>query len=80
MVLPLSAVLVYSLVGPSMSRAAVGTMMLTVPLAARCWQSRHQQILVATGSAVRRKRTAPQSLVSAVYLQGELTGGHMFSR
>ena len=60
MVLPLSAVLVYSLVGPSMSRAAVGTMMLTVPLAARCWQSRHQQILVATGSAERRKRTAPQ--------------------
>jgi hypothetical protein len=36
MVLPLSAVLVYSVVGPSMSRAAVGTMMLTVPLAARC--------------------------------------------
>lgn len=60
MVLPLSAVLVYSLVGPSMSRAAVGTMMLTVPFDARCWQSRHQQILVATGSAERRKRTAPQ--------------------
>jgi hypothetical protein len=34
--------------------------MFTKPLADMRWQSRHQQTLVASGSAERRKRTAPQ--------------------
>jgi len=51
---PLLAVLVNSLSCPEISSAAVGTSILTVPLADMCWQSRHQQILIASGSAERR--------------------------
>jgi hypothetical protein len=58
--LPLSAVLSNSLICPETSIAAVGTIKFTMPLADVCWQSRHQQTLVANGSAERRKRTAPQ--------------------
>jgi hypothetical protein len=46
-------VLVNSLSSPEISSALVGTTTLTVPLAAKCWQSRHQQIRVLSGSAVR---------------------------
>lgn len=52
--LPLSAVLANSLTCPEISSAAVGTSKFTRPLADRRWQSRHQQILVASGSPVRR--------------------------
>jgi hypothetical protein len=58
--LPLSAVLSNSLTRPEISIAAVGMSIFTRPLADRRWQSRHQQTLVASGSAERRKRTAPQ--------------------
>lgn len=58
--LPLSAVLSNSLIWPETSIAAVATIKFTMPLGDVCWQSRHQQILVAKGSAERRKRTAPQ--------------------
>jgi hypothetical protein len=58
--LPLSAVLSNSLICPEISIAPVGTIKFTMPLADVCWQSRHQQTLVAIGSAERRKRTAPQ--------------------
>ena len=58
--LPLSAVLANSLNCPEISIAAVGRSTFTMPLADMCWQSRHQQTLVASGSAERRKRTAPQ--------------------
>lgn len=58
--LPLCAVLSNSLNGPEIASAAVGTSKFTMPLADRCWQSRHQQIRVASGSAERRKLTAPQ--------------------
>lgn len=58
--LPLSAVLVNSLSSPEISSASVGTKALTEPLAARCWQCRHQQTRVVIGSAVRRKLTARQ--------------------
>jgi hypothetical protein len=57
---PLSALLANSLSCPEISSAAEGTSMFTKPLADMRWQSRHQQTLVASGSAERRKRTAPQ--------------------
>ena len=52
--LPLSAVLTNSLNCPEILIAAVGTSKFTMPLAAMRWQSRHQQTLVASGSAERR--------------------------
>jgi hypothetical protein len=51
-VLPLSAVLTYSVVLPMMETAALGKIAFTVPLpAAKYWQSRHQHTRTATGSA-----------------------------
>ena len=58
-VLPLSAVLVCSASAPLTLNASSGTIRLTVPLVARCWQSRHQQMQVAMGSAVSLKLTLP---------------------
>ena len=52
--LPLSAALTYSPGVPVTSIAALGKSALTVPLEEMRWQSRHQQILDTTGSAVRR--------------------------
>lgn len=57
--LPLSALLVYSASAPVTITPSAGTSMFTVPLAARCWQSRHQHTLVARGSATSLKLTAP---------------------
>jgi hypothetical protein len=57
--LPLAAVLTNSVNCPEISSAAVGTSKFTWPLADMRWQSRHQQILAASGSAERRKRMAP---------------------
>jgi hypothetical protein len=57
--LPLFATLMYSESGPEKVSAEVGISMFTVPFAARCWQSRHQQIRTTAGSAVTLKVTAP---------------------
>ena len=57
---PLSAFFVYSESDPETTRSSVRTNRLTEPFAARCWQSRHQQIRVARGSAASLKLTAPQ--------------------
>lgn len=51
--LPLSAVLTYSEGSPAISIDAAGKIALTVPWPDRCWQSRHQQILAATGCPSR---------------------------
>ena len=51
---PLSPGLVYSAGFPLISIDSVGKIALTVPFDEICWQSRHQQILETTGSAVRR--------------------------
>lgn len=58
--LPLAAVRANSLNCPEISSACVGTIRFARPFADRRWQSRHQQILLASGSADRVKRTAPQ--------------------
>ncbi len=58
--LPLSAVLVCSAKCPETVSPSAATSMFTVPLAARCWQSRHQQTRVNTGSVASPKLTAPQ--------------------
>jgi hypothetical protein len=71
--LPLSAVLANSLNCPEISIAAVGTSKFTMPLADMCWQSRHQQTLVASGSAERRKRTAPQRQCPVLSVMWPLT-------
>lgn len=52
--LPVAAVLVYSLGLPVIAIEAVGKIALTVPFDAMCWQSWHQQIRAAIGSAARR--------------------------
>jgi hypothetical protein len=70
--LPLSAVLMNSLVCPEISIAAVGTSKFTIPLAEVCWQSRHQQTLTASGSAESRKRTAPQRQCPVLSVMGVL--------
>ncbi len=57
--LPLFAFLVCSANSPVTIRPSAGTSIFTVPLAARCWQSRHQQTLVARGSETSLKLTAP---------------------
>ena len=57
--LPLSALFVCAASGPETASASAGTRTLTVPFAARCWQSRHQHTRVASGSAARVKLTAP---------------------
>lgn len=71
--LPLSAVLANSLNCPETSIAAVATSKFTMPLADRCWQSRHQQTLVASGSAERRKRTAPQRQCPVLSVMGSFS-------
>jgi len=52
---PLSAVLVCQASSPVTSMASLGKTALTVPLAASFWQSRHQQMREAPGSARMRK-------------------------
>lgn len=56
---PLCAVLVCSDNAPVTASAEAGTIMFTVPLAARCWQSRHQHTRTPSGSADTVKLTAP---------------------
>src|SRR5215471_6249968 len=57
--LPLSARLRKSVSAPSIAMALLGKQTLTVAFpAAKYWQSRHQQMRVAMGAAVMRKRTA----------------------
>jgi hypothetical protein len=68
--LPLCAVLTNSVNCPAIASAAVGTSKFTMPLADMCWQSRHQQTLVASGSAERRKRTAPQRQCPVLSVMG----------
>lgn len=58
--LPLSAVLVCSDSVPETVSPSAATSILTVPFAARCWQSRHQQTRVSRGSVASLKLTAPQ--------------------
>ena len=50
--LPLSALRVYSASVPWTSTLSVGNIALAVPLPARCWQSLHQHMRDATGSAL----------------------------
>src|SRR5580765_2696620 len=57
--LPLFATFTCSDKGPEWASAEVGTSMFTVPFAARCWQSRHQQTRTASGSTASVKVTAP---------------------
>ena len=58
--LPLAAVLANSLNSPEISSACVGTIRFARPFADNRWQSWHQHILLASGSADSLKRTAPQ--------------------
>jgi hypothetical protein len=57
--LPLAAFFVCSESVPDTTSASAGTSMFTVPFAARCWQSRHQQTRVTRGSAASLNLTAP---------------------
>jgi hypothetical protein len=57
--LPLAAVRVNSESAPATVSPSAFTSMFTVPLAARCWQSRHQQTRVVSGSLASVKRTSP---------------------
>ena len=59
--LPLSAMLVKSVIPPTTLNAAVRKQAPTVPLPApKYWQSRHQQVRVVMGGASLSQRTAPQ--------------------
>jgi hypothetical protein len=58
--LPLSALLRYSVVGPEILRLLLAKMRLIEALPDdRYWQSRHQQARVKTGGLSNWKRTAP---------------------
>lgn len=57
---PLSAVRANSETLPVAIKASADTSRFTVPFAARCWQSRHQQMRAAIGSPISLKATWPQ--------------------
>ncbi len=57
---PLSATFLCSASAPETIRPSASTSRFTVPFAARCWQSRHQQMRLASGSVTSLKLTAPQ--------------------
>src|SRR3954470_18166385 len=77
---PLCALLTYSDSVPKADSPSAATSRFTVPLAARCWQSRHQQIRARRGSVARLKVTAPhrQRPVRSVIVPASV-GGHAAS-
>ncbi len=67
--LPLSAREECSASSPITCSASIGAIALTVPFAARCWQSRHQQIRTESGAVASLKVTAPhiqRPVISAI--------------
>jgi hypothetical protein len=57
--LPLSPGLLYEATAPVLAMSCVGNIALGMPLPARCWQSRHQQMRATMGSDCKRYLTWP---------------------